>query len=172
MGNDIANIFETDKSLTRQEFRSGVLDLEEAIKKNEGVLIGNNDTAPLKHTFADGMYIREIFIPKGFVVTGKIHKHKHPSFLLKGSVLVVTEENGKEVLTAPLSMVSASGTKRALFSLTDLVWVTVHNNPTNTRDIEELEREIAVDTFEQYDVYVKKQGKLPQKIKDFISKIL
>ena len=107
---------------------------------------------PLKHSFSDGIYVREIFIPAGMFIVGKIHKHDHPNFLLKGEVIVVTED-GTEELTRPLSMISKAGTKRALYAKTDLVWTTVHANPTNTEDLEELEKEIIAPTYLDYEKF-------------------
>ena len=85
------------------------------------------------------------------LLTGKIHKHKHPNFLLKGEVLVLTETGGSEVLKAPLSMISEPGTKRALYAITDLVWTTIHHNPTNTEDLKELEKIVIAKDYEEYD---------------------
>ena len=107
---------------------------------------------PLKHTFSDGIYVREITIPAGLFIVGKIHKHDHPNFLLSGEVIVVTED-GIEELTGPLSMISKAGTKRALYSKTELVWTTVHANPTNTEDLTELEEHIIAPTYLDYEKF-------------------
>ena len=100
------------------------------LKGIDNVFIGDTINCPLKHSFSDNIYVREISIPKGTVLVGKIHKHEHPNFLMSGKVRVVTEETS-EVLEGPLSMISSPGTKRALIALTDLVWITIHHNPTN-----------------------------------------
>ena len=77
---------------------------------DDAVVIGDSDNCPLTHKFAPGVYVREIFIPAGMCVVGKIHKHAHPNFLLKGKVIVITEQGGRELLEAPLSMISPAGT--------------------------------------------------------------
>ena len=46
---------------------------------------------PLKHSFAPGVYAREMEIPAGTLLIGKIHKHRHHNFLMKGSIIVLTE---------------------------------------------------------------------------------
>ena len=61
---------------------------------------------PLKHSFAPGVYAREMEIPAGTLLIGKIHKHRHHNFLMKGSIIVLTEANGVELLQAPLMIVS------------------------------------------------------------------
>jgi hypothetical protein len=81
-----------------------------------------------------------------------VYKHDHPNFLLKGEVIVVTED-GTEELVGPLSIISKAGTKRALYAKTDLVWTTVHANPTNTEDLKELEKEIIAPTYLDYEKF-------------------
>lgn len=154
-----------------KSFREGVKEFENHIGNQDGAFFGDSDVCPLKHTFSDGIYVREISIPKGMYIVGKLHKHSHPNFLLSGTVDVVTEF-GKERLTGPLSMISKAGTKRALFAVTPLVWVTVHENPTNTQDLAELEKLIIADSYEEYDMFVesKKQNKLIGFIKNLFKK--
>lgn len=140
-------------TLTKRAAREDILAMEEYMMSMEGALIGDNNTCPVTHTFADGMYVREIFIPAGMFVVGKIHKHSHPNFLLSGIVRVVTEF-GSDQLTGPISIISKAGTKRALYAITDLVWVTVHLNPTNTQDLGELEDEIIAPSYEAYEQFI------------------
>jgi len=140
-------------AIRRRVDREDILSMEEFLKNTEGAMIGDNNTCPLTHTFADGMYVREIFIPAGLFVVGKIHKHSHPNFLLKGTVMVVTEF-GSERLIGPVSIISKAGTKRALYAITDLTWVTVHLNPTNTQDLAELEEEIIAPSYEAYEQFI------------------
>lgn len=105
---------------------------------------------PLQHTFAPDVYMRTIMIPKGATVVGKIHKHAHGNILSQGTVAVMTEAGGMEILTGPLTMVSEPGTKRALYALTDLVWTTIHPNPTNTTDLEVIEDFTIAKDFQDY----------------------
>ena len=73
------------------EFQSYLQNLD-----NENFIVyddkASTKVCPLKHTFSDGIYVREITIPAGMFIVGKIHKHDHPNFLLKGKVVVVTED--------------------------------------------------------------------------------
>jgi hypothetical protein len=126
--------------------REDILCLEKALSKVEGAVFGDNDLMPLKHSFAEGVYVREIFIPKGSVLTGKIHRHSHPNFLMSGEVIVVTEHGGREHLKAPLSMISKAGTKRAILALEDTVWVTVHI--TNETDLQKIEDYVIAKTYD------------------------
>lgn len=102
---------------------------------------------PLKHTFTDGVYVREIFIPKGLIVVGKIHRHEHLNFISRGEVTVVTEHEGVERLIGPCTIISKAGTKRVLYTHEDTVWTTVHANPENITDLSVLEGGIITKTY-------------------------
>jgi hypothetical protein len=105
---------------------------------------------PLKHTFSNGIYARELTIPEGGLIVGKIHKTQHHNFLLKGEIIVLTEEGKVNLLQAPCTIVSEPGTQRVGYALTETVWTAVHLNESNTQDIELLEKENVVDNFEAY----------------------
>lgn len=107
---------------------------------------------PLKHHFAPGSYGREIFIPQGMMVVGKIHKHAHLNILSQGHVLVYTED-GPEEFSAPRTWVSSPGTKRVVFAVTDVVWTTIH--VTDKTDLGEIEDFVIAKTFEEYEEFRK-----------------
>ena len=86
---------------------------------------------PTKHTFAGGCYIREIFNPANMLITTKIHKKEHPFFLMKGKMSILTE-NGVETIQAPHHGVTKPGTKRAIFTHEDCVFITVHATDKET----------------------------------------
>lgn len=122
--------------------RGDILAIEEAMLKVPGAMIG--DCCPLKHTFVDGAYVRQITMPKGMLLTSKIHKICHPYFVLKGDVSVLTEE-GVVRIKAPHSGITKPGTKRLLYMHEETVWTTVH--VTNETDLEKIEEEIIAKTF-------------------------
>lgn len=126
--------------------RKDIIELESKIKNIPGSFVGDSNNCPLKHNFADGVYVREIFIPKGTLIVGKLHKHSHPNFLLKGEVSVMTEEGPKR-LKAPLSMISPAGTKRVVYAHEDTVWVTIH--VTNNTDLEKIEEEVIAKNYQE-----------------------
>lgn len=99
-----------------------------------------------KHYFAQGTYTRELHIPEGTVLTGKIHKHSCINILSKGKIKVVTDE-GTYDIEAPYTFVSGPGVKKAGFALEDSVWINVH--PWNGEDdLEELERRVIIPSYE------------------------
>ena len=108
---------------------------------------------PLQHTFAPGAYARTIQIPAGSVLVGKIHKHKHLNILSQGTVHVLTETGGVEVLTGPLTMVSEPGTKRAVFAVSDTTWTTIHL--TSETDLAKIESEVIAPTYEAYEQFLR-----------------
>ena len=165
---DLKKELVTTESPVRREL---IMDLESMIKKSDDVILGDSELCPLKHSFSDGIYVREITIPQGTLLTGKIHKHKHPNFLLKGEVIVVTEE-GREILKAPYSMMSKAGTKRALYAVTELVWTTIHHNPTNTQDLKELEKIVIADSYYDYEKFISTKDNLLNKTKRLLIKTL
>jgi len=155
------NLEKTKSVLSKKEARLDLMELEEILKAQPDAVIGDSEYLPLKHSFSDGIYVRQISIPKGTILIGKIHKDSHPVFLMQGSIKVVTE-NGCEIFEAPCNFISEPGEKRAAIALTDVVWTTVHTNPTNTEDLDELEKHIISDSYEDYDNYIitKTQNKI------------
>ena len=111
---------------------------------------------PLKHSFAPGVYAREMEIPAGALLIGKIHKHRHHNFLMKGSIIVLTEANGVELLQAPLMIVSEEGTQRIGYAVTDTVWTTIHENKDNSEDLDVIEDRTVVKTKAKYIEHKKK----------------
>ena len=91
----------------------------------------------LTHQFINGLYVRMVYMPAGMVVTTKIHKVRHPFFVLTGKCKVMTEEGTIEV-HAPYQGITEPGTKRLIYVLEDCVWYTVHaTDKTTPEDVEE-----------------------------------
>ncbi len=135
-----------------KKIRNSIVDFQTSLENSEDldVFFGDTDNCPVKNTFAKGMHIREITIPKDIFAIGKIHLHEHVSFLLKGKMIIVDEENGRQVIEAPTTIISKPGIKRAVYALEDCVFTNVFSNPTNEKDIKKLEKNNVVDTYEQY----------------------
>lgn len=92
---------------------------------------------PLKHHFAPGLYIREIFMPASTVVIGMIHKTEHPNILVQGACYIVHEDGRREELRAPMTFISKAGVQKVLYIIEDMIWMTCH--VTTETDIEKLE---------------------------------
>lgn len=94
----------------------------------------------VEHRFTPGLYIREITMPQGSLITSKIHRTEHPFVISKGRVAVWTEESGVQHLEAPYTGITNPGTRRLLFVWEDTVWTTFH--PTKQREVSAVEDEI------------------------------
>ena len=141
--------------------RDKILDLEDVLKAQPDNLTPEEAEAEfITHHFAPNVYGREMFIPKGMCIVGKIHKHAHLNILAKGRVKVVTEF-GEELLEAPHMWTSQAGTKRALVALEDLTWVTIHHDPIGDGDTAELEKYIIAESFAAFDAHVRALEHLP-----------
>ena len=108
-----------------------------------------------EHEFYPGLYVRKMFIPKGLVIVTKVHKTKHPYFIMKGDVIV--HKDGETVrLVAPFQGTTDVGTRRALMTLEDTVWITIH--VTDKTDLVEICKDLASDTIEEFDEWQKSIG--------------
>jgi len=84
---------------------------------------------PLVHRFAPGLYIREIFMPKGTIVVSRIHKTTHPFVVSKGECEVWCPERGWQRIKAPYTGITTPGTQRLLLIHEDTIWTTFHPGP-------------------------------------------
>ena len=106
------------------------------------------DCWPLKHSFAQGLYVRQITVPAGVLLTGKIHKFSHAFFLMKGDISILMDGYVKR-LKAPCSFITPAGTKRVVYHHADTVVTTVH--ATEETDLEEIEAQIVAPSWAEFD---------------------
>lgn len=139
---DLIEQEEEKGGLAKLDFRTSVLALEEQMLKLEQLEFQTS------HYFSEGVYVRELFIPKGMLLTGKIHKHEHINIISQGKIMVATE-NGEKLIEAPATFKSAPGIKRVGFALEDTTWSTIH--VTEETDLDKLEEEFVTRTYEEYD---------------------
>ncbi|MDR7094155.1 hypothetical protein [Hydrogenophaga laconesensis] len=92
---------------------------------------------PVRHYFANGMYAREITIPKGVTLVGAIHKMENLAILSKGRLELVTDE-GTVTLEAPCTVTVKPGAKNAALALEESVWTNFLPNPDNETDTDRL----------------------------------
>tara|TARA_R110001583_G_scaffold134945_1_gene286670 strand:- start:48 stop:518 length:471 start_codon:yes stop_codon:yes gene_type:complete len=152
------------KNKVTKNSREKILALEKSlINISDGVnvegdgnkIVRDGNIAPIKHTFADGVYVRQMDMKKDTVVVGAIHKHLHVWFLLVGDVTIATEDTTEDYI-APCYIVSTPGVKRVIYSNEDSIFVNIHKNPTNTKDLDKLEKEIVALNYEEYEKYINK----------------
>jgi len=132
--------------------RSKIMELQNSLMEfvdGENVVKGDSEVFPLKHTFTDGIYIRQMSMKKDSFVVGKIHRHNHVWFLLTGMISVVDENNTVDHI-APCYVEAPAGSKRMIYAHEDSIWVNIHANPTDTQDLEELESLIIAENYEEF----------------------
>lgn len=103
----------------------------------------------LKHSFAPGVYLREIFMPApkieveegqiaGTLLIGHEHTGEHFNMVLSGRALVLMDGKVEEIV-GPCYFRSMPGVRKVLYVVEDMRWVTIHPNEDNERDIAKLE---------------------------------
>jgi len=135
---------------SKEQFRTRIMQVQENLENHTNGLTGEalEKLNPLKHSFADGCYIREIFNPKGELLVTKIHKVSHPFFLLKGDMTILMEDGIKRI-RAPHYGITPAGTKRIIYCHEDCIFVTVH--ATKLTDIDKIEEEVIAKDFDEFD---------------------
>ena len=150
------------KKEIKKSNKEKILDLEsKLISIADGVniegtgkeVLTNSKIAPIKHTFADSVYIRQMDMQKDSVVVGAIHKHLHVWFLLTGHVTIATQDSVEDYI-APCYVVSTPGVKRVIHAIEESIFVNVHKNPSNTKDVNKLEKEIVALNYKEYEEYI------------------
>lgn len=120
---------------TASELNHSRVDLLEHLIRENGEISLDSLT---RHHFAPGVYARELTIPAGVVLTGKIHKTAHLNVVSAGRITVWSEEHGMRTITAPYTFMSSPGVRRVGFAHEDTVWTTIH--PTDETDLAKLEQ--------------------------------
>ena len=108
---------------------------------------GDTIDIPIDHYFCDGIYARTMYMPKGSVIVGKIHKYPQLNILAKGDVTVAMED-GPERLKAGWHKVCTPGAKRSFYAHEDSVWTVVLQ--TRLTDVEQIEKEFVAETEQEY----------------------
>jgi hypothetical protein len=93
------------------------------------------------HSFCNGVYAREITIPKGGALVGAKHKTAFFMVISKGKCAII--DKTEEIFKAPCTIVSQAGAKRAIYALEETVLTTFH--VTDETDIMKIEHEIIQD---------------------------
>lgn len=128
------NIVNKDNSLQKVQFRQQILTVQNGLNKmiEDGVIKSTLEDCIVKHYFSPKdekygccAYAREMFIPKGTLIIGKIHRHQHLNIISKGKVVVYTEF-GEKHLEGPTTFVSEIGLKRSVYAIEDTLWTTIH----------------------------------------------
>ena len=107
---------------------------------------------PVAHHFADGIYVRELVIPKGTIIIGKRHRKETCNILLKGSISIFLDDDGKIVgengrpivkrFYAPAIFNSPPFSKKMGYTHEDTIFLNIH--PTQDKDLDKIEQEFII----------------------------
>lgn len=126
----ISDAFVDVSGLSKQEIRELIADVEKIISQGEQLEV------PIAHHFSKGVYGREMTLPEGALIVGKIHKFENLNILSKGKVSVLSID-GVKTVEAPFTFVGSVGAKRVIYAHSEVVWTTIHG--TDERDLEKIE---------------------------------
>jgi hypothetical protein len=106
---------------------------------------------PIRNVFAGGCYARELFIPKGTVLIGKLHLTDHINICTEGDLTFLTTEGPKRV-KAPAMFAAPAGTKKLAYANEDTRWINIHQAIHD--DPEFIVAALTVDTYAEYEKLV------------------
>ena len=158
--NELQKILDNTVAISYKDKVQEVEDYLVSIADGKDIVVGDGseliypDMWEYKHSFADGVYIREMKMKQGQLGFSAIHKHSYGFFLLSG-VLASSKEEGIEEFVAPCYIISPQGAKRIVYAIEDCVITTVHANPTNTEDLNELAKINVMFDWDEYEEYLK-----------------
>tara|TARA_R110002020_G_scaffold137221_5_gene306096 strand:- start:1520 stop:1981 length:462 start_codon:yes stop_codon:yes gene_type:complete len=115
----------------------------------DGKTLVNNEEFPIKHNFSDQLYMREMRMKADTFVVSAMHHTDHFWFLMTGRILVTTDGETIEHI-APCFEKSIKGAKRLIMCSEDCIFINIHKNPSNTRDLDEIENKLYSFTIEEY----------------------
>ncbi len=145
---DFDEAWEIGQQLRRKkDFRNKIKEVEQTMLDNPISMTGKelSNTNPVKHSFAEGCYIREIYNPANEIIITAIHAQSHPFFLLKGEMSILTHD-GIEHIEAPHYGITKPGVKRVIYTHTPCNFVTVH--ATELTNPDEIVEAVTAETFE------------------------
>lgn len=97
---------------------------------------GGGVDIPTDHIFAEGVYCRKAFIPKGTVIVGRTHRRQTLNICALGDISILTTQGAARFKSGDV-VVSEAGIKKIGFAHEDTIWINVF--PTSERDIEKIE---------------------------------
>ena len=96
---------------------------------------------PTVHTFAEGLYVRQMRAAAGTIVLGRVHRGSTLNILMAGKCVLLGEDGSTVGLSAPETFVSPPGRKLA-YVIEDMIWLNVW--ATDKTDVDALEQELFV----------------------------
>jgi hypothetical protein len=147
-----------DPEHVKVKFRQKIMVVQDELQRliDRGAVQSTLEDCTLKHYFTPKddkygccAYAREMMIPKGTLIIGKIHRHQHLNFISKGKVIVFTEF-GQKHLEGPCTFISEVGLKRAVYAEEDTLWTTVHLTEFQSEsELDKIEQEVISPSYDE-----------------------
>lgn len=134
------------------EFNEGVKPLRAYLEQfnEDGELAKMMLEDNVTNHMVDGLYVRELLIPKGSVILSRVHKRPLVNIISKGTVIVI-DSNGRNEYTAPHTFISVAGTQRVVIAPEEAVWNTAH--VTEVTNPDELVDDLSFDNYDEFVSY-------------------
>ena len=120
-----------------EDLRKALGQLDESVEHHTEAM---QDMFPVTHHIENGMYTRELFMPKGSLVVSFIHKQNHPSFFLEGEMSLLMDTGEVKRVKGPMVVQTEVGTQRVAYIHEDTRWACVYR--TDAKTVEEAEKEV------------------------------
>lgn len=146
-------VIDSNTKISGLPIRDKIFAAEAAMKQMPQIELSVN------HYFSKDVYARELFIPKGVTLVGKIHKFQNLNIMTKGRMLLSDGSCETIEVVAPFIIVSPAGTKRIAHALEDTIWITVHG--TDKTDVETIENTFVAQSEQEYIEFCRQEPKLP-----------
>lgn len=79
------------------------------------------------HHFSDGLYAKQMALPKGTLACQHKHEYDHLSILAQGKVRVLFDNDAFEEFTAPSCINIKQGVNHTIMALEDSTWFCIHH---------------------------------------------
>lgn len=83
----------------------------------------------LKEYYSGGMYCRQITIPAGALITGRVYKFDHVEIMLSGDITIISDDGSETFYTGNNVIEAKAGKRQAGFSHSETTWLTINSVP-------------------------------------------
>lgn len=136
----VEKLFNEVGTYSKEEIRDIIANVQKAVEAEPQLEV------PIQHYFSKDVYAREMTLPEGALIVGKIHKFENLNILSKGEVSVLSID-GVVRMKAPATFVGSVGAKRVILAHSDVVWTTIHG--TDEKDVDKIEEKFIAKSYEE-----------------------
>lgn len=73
------------------------------------------------------LFYKDMVMPKGTVLIGRVHKYPHMTLLIDGAVVVWSSDTGLRYFDRYSANLCEPGTQRLFYAIEDTVWANIHH---------------------------------------------